>query len=125
MAEQCNRHWRKGEQCVSPSVRLRTGSASLRAAGPVLSKAEGVGEPRKAPEELAPAKAGGHATANMVLSPFAQPKVARPPGRNPALLPPSDKTYMNNNSVLYSIGWVACGQAKKNDSLISKINHEG
>jgi len=31
----------------------------LRAAGPVLSKAEGVGEPRGGPEELAPAEAGG------------------------------------------------------------------
>jgi len=51
-------------------------AASLRAAG--------VGEPRRAPEELAPAEAGGHATANMVLGPFAETKVAHPPGRNPA-----------------------------------------
>jgi hypothetical protein len=42
MAEQCNRHRREGEQCLSPSTRLRTGSASLLAAG--------VGEPRRASE---------------------------------------------------------------------------
>ena len=35
---------------LSPSRRLRTDSASLLAAGPVLSKAEGVGEPRRVPE---------------------------------------------------------------------------
>jgi len=73
-----------GRPGLSPSTNLRTSSASLRAAGPVLSKAEGVGEPRRGPEELAPAEAGGHATANMVLATFAETKVARLPGRNPA-----------------------------------------
>ena len=36
----------KGAHCLSPSTNLKTSSASLRAAGPVLSKAEGVSEPR-------------------------------------------------------------------------------
>ncbi len=38
------------------------------------------------PEELAPAEAGGHATANVVLATFAETKVARPPGRNRAFI---------------------------------------
>ena len=67
MAEQCNRYRRKGGHCLS--------AASVRTAG--------VGEPRKAPKELAPAEAGGCATANMVLSPFAETKGLRPTGRDP------------------------------------------
>ena len=66
----------KGAHCLSPSTWRRVDSASLRAAG--------VGEPRRAPEELAPAEAGGPATANMVLGPFAETKGPRLPGRNPA-----------------------------------------
>ena len=69
MTEPCNRHRRKDGQCVSPSTRQRTGSASLRAAG--------VGELRRVPEDLAPAEAGGHATANMVLGPFPETKGSR------------------------------------------------
>ena len=42
MAGQCNRHRKKGGQCPSPSKRLRTGSASLPAAG--------VGALRREPE---------------------------------------------------------------------------
>ena len=49
--------------------------ASLRTAG--------VGEPRRAPKELAPAEAGGHATANMVLGPFAETKGPRRLGAKP------------------------------------------
>ena len=56
----------EGAHCLSPSSWLRTGSASLRAAE--------VGKGRRAPEELAPAEAGGHATATMVLGPFAETK---------------------------------------------------
>ncbi len=48
VAEQCSRHRGKGAHCLSV--------ASLRAAG--------VGEPHRCPEELAPAEAGGHSTAN-------------------------------------------------------------
>ena len=43
VAEQCSRHREKGAHCLS--------AASLHAAGPALSKAEGVGEPHRAPEE--------------------------------------------------------------------------
>ena len=60
LAAQCSRHREEGAQCLS--------AASLRAAG--------VGEPRGHPK--------GQATANMVLATFAETKVARPPGRNPA-----------------------------------------
>jgi len=47
-------------------------------------RAAGGSEPRTAPEELAPAEAGGHATANMDLGHFAETKRPRLPGRNPA-----------------------------------------
>ena len=68
MAEQCSQLRKKGAHCLSV--------ADFRAAE--------VGNPRRAAEELAPAEAGGHATANMVLATFAETKVARLPGRNPA-----------------------------------------
>ncbi len=42
MTEPCNRHRRKGRQCLSPATRQRTDSASWRAAG--------VGELRREPE---------------------------------------------------------------------------
>jgi hypothetical protein len=67
MAEQCSGLREKGAHCLSV--------ASLRVAG--------VGEPRRAPEELAPAEAGGHATANMVLGPFAETKGPRRMGTKP------------------------------------------
>ena len=70
LAEQCSRLRKKCSHCLS--------AASLRTAG--------VGELRRAPEELAPAEAGGHATANMLLSPVAKPKWPRLPGRTPAYL---------------------------------------
>jgi len=76
VAEQCSRHRIKGAHGLSPSINLRTSSASLRAAG--------VGELHRKPEELAPAEAGGHSTANMVLPTFAKTKVGRLPWRNPA-----------------------------------------
>jgi len=84
-AEQCSQHRGRGAHCLNPSGSLRTSSASLRDAGPVLNKAEGVGEPRRAPVELAPAEAGGHATAYMVLATFTETTVAWRPGRDQAL----------------------------------------
>jgi len=67
MAEPCSRYRKKGGHCLS--------AASLHAAG--------VGEPRRAPEELAPAEAGGQATATMVLATFAETKAARRSGAKP------------------------------------------
>jgi len=44
-----------------------------------------------------------------LLGPFAETKGPRLPGRNPALLhsPPHRQSCINNNSVHYSMGWVA------------------
>ncbi len=75
-AEQCSQARIRGAHCLSPSKRVRPSSASLRTAG--------VGEPRKEPAELALVEAGGHITANMVLPTFAERKVGRLPGRDPA-----------------------------------------
>jgi len=72
VAEQCGRRREQGAHCLS--------AASLCAAG--------VGEPRREPEELAPAEAGGQGTTNMVLPTFAETKEGRLPGRNPAIPKP-------------------------------------
>ena len=87
VAEQCSRPRKTGAYCLS--------EASLCAAG--------VGEPRRGPEELAPAEAGGHATANMVLATFAETKVARLPGRNPSFLRSKVSTTKSSKVYFFAI----------------------
>ncbi len=75
--------------------------------------------PRVCPPPVSVNRGGhpeGHATVKMVLATFAETKVARRTGAKPrpqspnkisGHIPPHQQTCMNNNSVHYSMGWVA------------------
>jgi len=104
MAEPCNRHRRKGEHCLSPSRKLRAGSASLHAAGG--------GEPRRAPEGPCHGQYGfGHCCRNK-SGPAAG---TRPGTTTPSLTPPTNLHQQKFYTVFNGLGSMAAG------SLINQI----
>ena len=98
-------HLEFSEAAIPPHVRrLLTGPWVGRPHPPAdLVRAQRVGLPSKGsrpPYRIWPVRA------SLVLATFAGTKVARLPGRDPAHLSPHRQNFIDNNSVLYSKGWV-------------------